>query len=172
MGYRLKIKQEAPSRSIQELLATSIVYAYFSCIFVPLLRLKCPQTGGEMYLYLGLRIVASMCSVSGCLQSHTPAREQLAVLSDGFLRHTATGVLTRVIHRRAKRRTIQRSIVPLKTSNDPVVYGAPLPDAGEHHTRTHMHTHRHTHKALERRPLAGNAGRNAAGSSSSAGQEA
>lgn len=30
----------------------------------------------------------------GCLQSHTPAREQLAVLSDGSLRHMATGVFT------------------------------------------------------------------------------
>lgn len=78
----------------------------------------------------GLRIVASMCSVSGCLQSHTPAREQLAVLSDGSLRHMATGVFTELYKDEAKRRTIPHSIVPFKTSNDPVVYGAPLPDAG------------------------------------------
>lgn len=44
----------------------------------------------------GLRKVASMCSVSGCLQSHTPAREQLAVLSDGFSASHGHGRVHRV----------------------------------------------------------------------------
>lgn len=108
---------------------------------------------------LGLRKVASMCGVSGCLQSHTPAREQLAVLRDGSLRHMATGVFTE----------LYIDVPNAEQSSTASCRSRPrmIPWYMAHRYLTLVNTtlarmHTHGHKAVERRPLA----RNAAGSSS------